>query len=218
MNELLTPVECRALGALIEKDLTTPEYYPLTLHALQAACNQKSNRSPVVNFDEKTVARTLEDLRSKHLAWEVSAAGSRTMKYRHDVSSRMGLSPAAVSVLCELMLRGPQTAGELRARAARMHAFADAAELDQALQELMERAAGPLAARIPRSPGTRETRYAHLLCGDIPAAPNEASAPPATAMAEVRGENERLAALESAVAQLRSELDALSQRLRPVSD
>ena len=211
---VLNSVECRALGCLIEKQITTPEYYPLTLHALQAACNQKSNRDPVVEFDERTVARALEDLRSKHLAWEVAVAGSRTPKYKHDLLSRFTLDPAEVSVLCELMLRGPQTAGELRARAGRMHAFADATAVEQTLQALMERADGALVARLPLSPGLREVRYAHLLCGEAPTAKvSELVVPPAPAMAAVRAENERLAILEQSVAQLRTELDALKQKL-----
>ena len=213
MDALLNSVECRVLGCLIEKEITTPEYYPLSLHALQAACNQKSNRDPVVEFDEKTVARALEGLRSKHLAWEVAAAGGRTPKYKHDFLSRFPLGPAEVSVLCELMLRGPQTAGELRARAGRMHAFADAAAVDRSLQVLIERAEGPLVARLPLSPGLREVRYAHLLCGEVSAPAVEPSVPPAPAMVAVRAENERIAALEQTVAELRAEMATLKQKL-----
>lgn len=213
MDALLNAVECRVLACLIEKEITTPEYYPLSLHALQAACNQKSNRDPVVEFDEKTIARALEDLRSRHLAWEVAAAGGRTPKYKHDFLSRFAVGPDDLSVLCELMLRGPQTAGELRARAGRMHAFADVAAVDRTLQALAERPDGALVARLPLSPGMREVRYAHLLCGEAAAPAVDPSVPPAPAMAAVRAENERIAALEQSVAELRAEMDVLKQKL-----
>ena len=214
MNPTLSFVECRVLGSLIEKELTTPEYYPLTLNALQAACNQKSNRDPEMALDPKTVARTVEDLRYKHLAWEVTITGSRVPKYKHDLPSQLPLSPSELAVLCELMLRGPQTSGELRTRASRMQPFADVAAVEQVLQALMTREV-PIVAKLPVSPGRREARFAQLLTGAVVELAVAAVAPVSVspAMAEVRAENDRLAALEQTVATLRVDVDELKQKL-----
>ena len=144
MEPLLSEVEVRVLGALIEKQITTPEYYPLTLNALTAACNQKSNRAPVVDFDEKTVVRALESLRDKELTRMLSGAEMRVPKYYHLFTETLGFTPPEVGVLCVLMLRGPQTVGEIRGRSGRLYEFADLAEVEQALQGLIEREGGPI--------------------------------------------------------------------------
>ncbi|MCE9613137.1 MAG: YceH family protein [Lentisphaerae bacterium] len=213
MRLVLNAVECRVLGCLIEKELTTPEYYPLTFNALHAACNQKSNREPVAVFEPKSVARALEDLRAKHLVWEVSVTGNRVPKYKHDLPSQCPVTPEEIAVLAELLLRGEQTAAELRNRASRMIAFAEAASMDAVLQALMAREE-PLVAKRPAAPGQREPRYVHRLGDDVAAPPALATASaPAGAIAEVRLENERLAALETTVADLQAQLAELKAKL-----
>jgi uncharacterized protein YceH (UPF0502 family) len=157
--EPLHPVEVRVLGALLEKDLTTPEYYPLTLNALQNACNQKSSREPVVNFDEATVAQGLELLRQKQLALKVSGAGHRVEKYAHRLGEKLNLGRRDLALLCVLMLRGPQTVGELRGRTERMHEFADMDEVEHVLEALAARQPDPLVAPAARG------RWVHLWSG-----------------------------------------------------
>ncbi len=214
MDLTLNPVEARVLACLVEKSITTPEYYPLTLGALTAACNQKSNRDPVMQVGESDVVRALDGLRDRKLAWSVALAGSRVPKYRHSLTDVILLTPPQVAVLCELMLRGAQTAAELRLRAGRMAAFADVAAAQATLQELASREAGALAARMPRQPGQREERYLHLLCGGVPAESAAGAALPAPepARVAVMAENERLGALESRVAALQDELEQLKAR------
>ena len=163
METILNGKEVRVLGCLIEKELATPEYYPLTLNALTNASNQKSNREPVMSLEETEVIRALDSLRNKQLAL-VSAEGGRVPKYRHALMERLRLDPAELALLAELLLRGPQTMGELRARAERMHPFADLADVEEALRELMERTP-PLATILPRQPGRKEQRYAHMFAG-----------------------------------------------------
>jgi len=211
-DALLNGVEIRVIGALIEKQTTTPDYYPLTLNALTAACNQKSNRYPVVEFDEKTVARALEDLREKGLARMVSGAEMRVPKYYHLFTDKFGLGPAEVAALCVLMLRGPQTVGEIRGRTGRLHEFADLDEVESTLQGLMDREGGPLVGQLPRQPGRKEARYAHLLAGE-PEIPEEEERerPLEQATLEVRAENERIACLEAETADLRRKLEALEE-------
>ena len=206
MDQILTSAEVRVLGSLIEKEITTPEYYPLTLNALTNACNQISNRDPVVSYDEKTVARALEGLREKKLAWMVTGVG-RVPKYEHRFSEALQLAEQETAVLCVLMLRGPQTVGEIRGRTGRLYEFKELEEVELTMQALMA-AQTPLVLRLPRQPGTKESRYAHLLAGEIQIEEREATNPrlePATL--EVRQENERLARLESELAQVRSELE-----------
>ena len=164
MDVTLNDTELRVLGSLIEKELTTPEYYPLSLNALVNACNQKSNRDPVMNLDEDAVTRALDSLRFKQFAL-LSGAGGRVAKYRHALAEKFRFSPAELTVLCELMLRGAQTVGELRSRGERMHAFADLAEVEGVLQDLMERTPA-VVARLPRQPGRKESRYAQLFAGE----------------------------------------------------
>lgn len=211
MEALLDGVEARVLGALIEKQITTPDYYPLTLNSLTAACNQKSNRHPVVDFDEKTVARALESLRDKQLARMVSGAEQRVPKHYHLFTEKLGFSPQEVGVLCVLMLRGPQTVGEIRGRTGRLYEFDDLAEVEATLLGLSEREDGPLVRQLPRQPGRKESRYAHLLAGE-PEVPEEEEEPRLEAATlEVRAENERLARLEEEVGALRRELDELRE-------
>jgi len=205
MDHVLNDIEVRVLGSLVEKELTTPEYYPLSLNALTNACNQKSNRDPVMNLGEGDVARALDSLRFKQLAL-LSGEGGRVPKYRHALVEKFRFSPADLAVLCELLVRGAQTAGELRTRCERMHRFADLAAAEATLEELMDRTP-PCVAKLPRQPGRKEPRYCHLFAGE-PDLSAEA------APVEARGggaENERIAALEQEVAALRQELAELYQ-------
>ncbi len=212
MEPLLNAVEVRVLGALVEKEITTPEYYPLTLNSLTTACNQKSNRYPVVDFDEKTVVRALESLRDKGLARQVSGMDMRVPKHYHLFDEKLGLTRPQVAALCVLMLRGPQTVGEIRGRSGRLHEFADLSEVEAVLSALAERAEGPLVAQLARQPGRKESRYAHLLMGQPQEDEQEDEGGPVDAAAvEVRAENERIAALEERVRELASELVALRE-------
>jgi uncharacterized protein YceH (UPF0502 family) len=213
METPLDLVEARVLACLVEKSIVTPEYYPLTLNALTAACNQKSNRDPAMAVSDKDVVRALDSLKERKLAWSVTLAGSRTLRYRHSLTEVLPLPPTHVAVLCELMLRGPQTIGELRARAARMADFADAAAVQAIVQELAARPEGALVMVLPRQPGRREERYTHLLCGAPPAEAQAAAGPaPEPARLAVMAENERLAALEAKVTVLEDELARLTAR------
>lgn len=212
MEPLLNAVEVRVLGALVEKEITTPEYYPLTLNSLTTACNQKSNRYPVVDFDEKTVVRALESLRDKGLARQVSGMDMRVPKHYHLFDDKLGLTRPQVAALCVLMLRGPQTVGEIRGRSGRLHEFADLSEVEAGLAALAERAEGPLVAQLARQPGRKESRYAHLLMGQPQEDEQEDEGGPVDAAAvEVRAENERIAALEERVRELASELVTLRE-------
>jgi uncharacterized protein len=202
MDLLLHPVEARVLGALLEKEITTPEYYPLSLNALVNACNQKSNRDPVVNFDQATVEQALPLLREKGLLLTTTGAGSRVPKYGHRIAEKLNLGRRELAVLCELILRGPQTLGELRTRAERMHPFDDLSEVLSVIERQPE-----LFVKLPRRAGEKEARYAHLLSG-----------PPASVTEEefeapVQGRGDRVGALEAEVAQIRAELEDLKQQL-----
>lgn len=213
MEALLNQVEARVLGSLIEKQITTPGYYPLTLAALTAACNQKSNRNPVTALDEKDVARAILTLRDKHLAWETAETGARVMKYSHNIAGQFTFSSGQLAVLCELILRGPQTGGELRTHCERMHPLGDSAQTEAVLQSLIDYPDSPLAAKLPREPGRRENRFTHLLCGEV-VLPQESLKPqPEPATLAVRAENERLAALEDEVKQLRTEISDIQRQL-----
>jgi uncharacterized protein len=201
---VLNPAEARVLGALIEKEVTTPEYYPLTLNALVNACNQKSNRDPVVAYDEETVEGAIDSLREKGLAAVISGAGMRVVKYRERFAEKLNLGRREMALLCVLMLRGPQTVGELHGRTERLHGFADLAEVESVLEQLMGREPDPLTARLPRLPGTKEPRYAHLLSG-APEIAAEMPPPPAP-------REDRLAALETEVRALRDEIRNLKDQ------
>jgi uncharacterized protein YceH (UPF0502 family) len=165
MAVLLNDVEQRVLGCLIEKEITTPDYYPLTLNAVTTACNQKSNRDPVVQFEESAVQQALDSLRQKGLAAVVTGAGIRTPKYRHYGREKLGLQEGQIAILCELLLRGPQTLGELRTHGERMFTFLDLSEVETVLQELATREQ-PLVQRLPRQSGHKEQRYIQLLGGE----------------------------------------------------
>ena len=171
MNIQLTPVEARVLGSLIEKEVTTPDNYPLSLSALIAACNQKSNRDPVMNLGEEQILEALDGLTAKHLTWERTPSGSRVTKYAHRLSNALGLqydfTSEEIGVLCVLMLRGPQTVGEIRARSDRLCKLDNLSEVERVLQRLSVREDGPYVAKLARRPGRKESRYSHLLCGGV---------------------------------------------------
>ncbi len=207
-DPLLDLVEVRVLGGLAEKQLTTPEYYPLTLNALRTACNQKSNRDPVVDFDDKTVVRAFESLRDKQLARQVSGGDQRVPRYYHLLSECLDLEVPSLAVLCVLMLRGPQTSGEIRGRGGRLHPFAGPAAVETVLSGLRDRDE-PLIVLLPRQAGRKERRYAHLLAGipEVPPAEDAGAVEPATL--QVRADNQRLDRVEQDVEQLRTELEAL---------
>ena len=208
MNIVLNPAEARVLGALVEKDITTPDYYPLSLNALINACNQKNNREPVTNFDEETVRLALRNLSDKRLAGPAGGADGRVTKYEHRLQEVFNFTRPETAILCVLLLRGPQTPGELRGRTERMHRFEDLDEVLSGLQQLMRREP-PLAKALGRRPGTKEIRYAHLLSGDV-----EAWEPPAEmASSGVTDENERVAHLEAQVSALQSEVAELKQQM-----
>ena len=164
---IFTQIETRVLGSLIEKQVTTPEYYPLTINGLTLACNQKNNRNPVTSYSESQVADALESLREKNLAYVFYGSTSRVPKYKHVMPEVMHLSPPETALMCALMLRGPQTLGELRGNASRLHDFASLEDVEQTLNELIARDPDPLVARLPRQPGQKEGRFAHLLSGEI---------------------------------------------------
>ena len=166
MNFILNDAEVRVLGALIEKDITTPEYYPLSLNALANACNQKSNRDPVMQLDENAVRDALSSLQEKRLAGPASGADSRVTKYEHRTQEVFNFTRAEVAIVCTLLLRGPQTPGELRGRTDRMHRFETTDDVQSTLQKLMQRKP-PLVKVLPRQPGTKESRWVHLLAGDV---------------------------------------------------
>src|SRR5688572_27824286 len=209
----LNATEVRVLGSLIEKQITTPDYYPLTLNALVNACNQLTNRDPVVTFDDQTVVRALDGLREKRLATLFTGAESRVAKYKHTLTDAVLLTPGEVALLCVLMLRGPQTLGELRTRSERLFTFDTMPEVEEALNALATREPSPLVTKLPRQPGTKESRYGHLLSGEAaPAAASEATVRPEPATLAVRAENERIAKLELETIELRRELGELKQQ------
>ena len=214
MKTELTALEARVIGCLIEKAITTPDQYPLSVNALVHACNQKSNRDPVLDLNETTVQQIVDGLIRKHLILEKSGFGSRVPKYQHRFCNTgfgsYEFSPQQTAILCELMLRGPQTPGELRSRANRMAPIEDVAQIESALQGLLQREDGPFVARLAREPGRRESRYAHLLSGDVDAPIEDESKP---VVAGLEGGNDRITKLEEIVAELRRELDELKGRL-----
>jgi uncharacterized protein YceH (UPF0502 family) len=201
--------EVRVLGSLIEKELTTPEYYPLSLNALTNACNQKSNRDPGMSMAEEDVVRALDSLRFKQLV-VLSADGGRVPKYRHLLAEKLGLMPAEQAIICELLVRGPQTGGELRTRGERMHPFSDLAAVEEVLQELIQRE-NPLITLLPRQPGRKEGRYTHLFSGIPEYTEDSCEAKPEAARQRVLAENERISKLEEEVMALRSDVMSLQK-------
>ena len=209
MDIKLSDIEARVLGALVEKDITTPDYYPLSLNALVNACNQKNNREPVMNLEEGAVRDALNGLHDDGLAGPASGADSRVTKYEHRLQETFNFSRGETAVLCVLLLRGPQTPGELRGRTERMHHFEDLDAVQSSLQKLMQREP-PLAAVLARQPGTKESRYAHLLSGEVEA--GELPAARAVPSSSASGGDERLSRLEEAVTALRNEVGELKQQ------
>ena len=232
MKIQLTPVEARVIGCLIEKQITTPDQYPLSLNALVNACNQKSNRDPILELEERAVQQTVDDLGRKHFVVEKSGFGSRVPKYQHRFCNTeygtLKLDPQELAIVCELLVRGPQTPGELRTRAARMAPIGDVSEVEAALTRLSEREDGPFVVRLAREPGRRDSRYAHLFSGPVEgdkeerhsgdarvvahAETHSANTTPETAFPDMRQE-ERLERLEDEVRALRAELNELRARL-----
>jgi uncharacterized protein YceH (UPF0502 family) len=210
MPTILTDIEIRVLGSLVEKQVTTPEYYPLSLNALSLACNQKNNRNPVTSYTEAQVEQALETLREKNLAYVFYGSTSRVPKYKHVLPEVMHLSHAEVAVMSVLMLRGPQTPGELRGNASRFHEFTGLDQIEQTLNELITRDE-PLVARLPRQPGQKEVRFAHLLSGDIDleSLPTEAEHVVATPK---RSSHEQIERLEQRVDALDKEVESLRQQ------
>jgi hypothetical protein len=201
---LLDPVEVRVLGALLEKEATTPEYYPLSLNSLVNACNQKSNRDPVVNYDEADVQDALDRLRERKLSLKITGSG-RVDKYAQRISETLNLGRRELAMLCTLLLRGPQTLGELKDRSERMFSFTDLSEAESVLDKLSQWPGGPLVTKLPRQPGQKEARYGHLLAGE-PASgttlePGGSAPPP-----------DRVARLEQDVSQLREDFNQLKRR------
>ena len=206
MPELLTEIEVRIIGALIEKQLTTPEYYPLTLNALVAACNQKTNREPVVAYTEGEVQKSLDDLREKNLAYVFYGSTSRVPKYKHILDKVYELESSEIAVICVLMLRGAQTLGELRERTGRLYEFSGLGEVNETLDNLTRRDE-PLVLKLERQAGQKEVRYAHLLSGEISAA----ACAPRTPSVNAAAGNERIEKLEAEVAALQNEINELRQ-------
>lgn len=210
VDHLLNDVEARVLGALIEKDITTPDYYPLSLNALVNACNQKNNREPVMSLDEDAVRQALDALHAQNLAGPAGGADSRVTKYEHRLQEVFNFNRGETAILCVLLLRGPQTPGELRGRTERMHRFEALDEVNSALQRLIQREP-PIVRILPRQPGTKEARYMHLLSGDLPP-----SSEPFESLAVTSSHAEgsgALARLENEVQELRKEVADLKQQV-----
>jgi len=210
----LTAAEARVLGALIEKEVTTPDYYPLSLNALMNACNQRSNREPVMDLDEDGVRQALHGLEDQHLAGRARSSDGRVAKYEHWLGEAFNFNRAETALICVLLLRGPQTPGELRGRTERLHSFNEIGEVLAGLQKLIEREP-PLVAVLPRQPGTKEARYAHLLSGGV----ESIVAPAATASfrggdgAQDSAHEDRISQLEATVVELRNEVAQLRQKI-----
>jgi uncharacterized protein YceH (UPF0502 family) len=211
MAIMLDHREIRILGCLIEKELTTPEYYPLSLNSLTNACNQKSNRNPVISYDEAVVEQGLEGLQSKGLVRKTLTAGSRVDKYLHTILDKFDLSKQEMAVLCELMLRGSQTAGEIRSRADRMSSFGNLDEVEKTLQSLMEQDPA-MVILLPREPGRKERRYTHLLSTTGNTVTADADQPAAPSAPQVSAD-ERINRMEEEIAKLRNEIEELKLAL-----
>ena len=212
MPTILSDIELRVLGSLIEKQVTTPEYYPLTLNALTLACNQKNNRLPVTAFDEAAVAQALETLREKNLTYVFYGSNSRVPKYKHVMPEIFYLNQPELALMCVLMLRGAQTVGELRDRASRLYTFSGLEEVEETLNSLTVKEPEPLVIRLPRQPGQKEARLAHLLAGEVsidhPAERESSQRAPTSKQAET----EALLRLEREVKTLRAEVTGLQQQ------
>lgn len=213
---ILTELELRVLGALVEKQISTPDYYPLTLNGLVNACNQKNHRDPVTTYAEADVARALDSLRFKQLAFQFEGGTARVPKFGHTFPKTYNLEAPETAILCVLMLRGPQTPGELRSRTAHLHNFDSLPAVEETINKLSTRPE-PLITKLPRTPGTKEARYAHLLGGEIKIVESSSSAPsePTSSLQPLalsHVEGDRLTKLEAEVAELRKELDELKAK------
>jgi uncharacterized protein len=219
MDIRLTPTEARVIGCLIAKAITTPDQYPLSLNALTNACNQKSNRDPVLELTERTVQETVDALARKHFVMERSGFGSRVPKYQHRFCNTgfgtLEFTPAQTAIICELLVRGPQTPGELRTRASRMSEIKEVSEVEEALEKLATRAEGPFVVRLPREPGRRDSRYAHLFSGEVhvEAAPEDSTDLAQTSESRGATNSERIERLEKLVENLTREVEDLKQML-----
>lgn len=209
MQVILDDVEVRVLGSLVEKQITTPEYYPLTLNALVQACNQKNNRNPVVTLDEPAVSQALESLRGKNLVYVFYGSTSRVAKYKHMMGEIYDLDARELAVMCVLMLRGPQTPGELRGRTERLHDFSGLGEVEETLNTLEAKEPDTLVVKLPRQPGQKEVRYAHLLAGEVSLEYQAESS--ASDSASHPAKRDRLAELEQEVEALRAEMKSMRQ-------
>src|SRR5712692_5193624 len=210
VNILLNDVETRVLGALLEKEITTPDYYPLSLNALVNACNQKNNRDPIMNLDEDSVRQALGSLQEKRLAGPAGGADSRVTKYEHRLQELFNFDRREIALICVLLLRGPQTPGELRGRSERMYRFETLDDAQSTIQRLSDRQP-PLVRVLPRQPGTKESRYVHLFVEDT--WPTEAYPPHLAPEARAANDSPRLAALETEVSSLKKEIVELKQQL-----
>ena len=208
---VLSEIEVRVLGALVEKQVTTPEYYPLTLNALTLACNQKNNRHPVTSYSENEVAQALETLREKNLTYVFHGSTSRVPKYKHVMPEVMHLNPPETAVMCVLMLRGPQTIGELRGHGGRLHTFTSLEEVDSTVNALTTHDPDPMVVRLPRQPGQKEARFAHLLSG-TPAEEIASEAPAARPVLPRQSDRDRIEQLEETVTALKDEVQTLKQQ------
>jgi uncharacterized protein len=211
VNATLNEYELRALGAMVEKHIATPDYYPMTLNALVNACNQKNHRDPVVSYDETIVAKALDNLREKNLAYVFHGSEARAPKYGHLFPKAFDLSEAETPLMCVLILRGPQTSGELRSRTQHLRSFGSLAEVETLLQGLSLRDM-PLVVKLPRQPGSRESRFAHLLGGPVEVELSEEPPHPAPSVLQRHSENDKIAKLEEEIASLRMELSDLKQQ------
>jgi hypothetical protein len=212
----ISPLEARVIGCLLEKEITTPDQYPLSLSALTTACNQKSSRDPVLSLDETEVQNLLDNLKKKHLVSDRTGFGSRVAKYQHRFCNTgfgaIELSPQELGLICVLLLRGPQMPGELRSRTNRLCQFTDVQEVESVLDGLMHRDDGPFVMRLAREPGRRESRYMHLFCGEVDEidASNEATG---TESIEEYAQPGRIDRLEAMLSEMGSELAALKARV-----
>ena len=209
MTHVISPVAARVLGSLVEKEITTPEYYPLSLNALANACNQKNNREPVMNLDEDQIRQALHQLEDDGLAGPARGTDSRVAKYEHRMQEVFNFTRGEIAVVCVLLLRGPQTPGELRGRGERMHRFEELSDVQSTLQRLMQREP-PLVKVLPRQPGTKEARYAHLLSGE------PAEWVGNSEVAESSGTGSGMAQMETEIAALREEVAELRAQVEKV--
>jgi len=203
---VLNDIEVRVLGSLVEKQVTTPEYYPLTINALTLACNQKNNRNPVTSYSENLVAQAVENLRELNLAYVFYGSTSRVPKYKHVMPEVLHLGPAQLALMCVLLLRGSQTVGELRERASRLYEFSSLEEVEETLNSLISREPETLVTRLPRQPGQKETRFAHLLAGEAAA---EAAAEEPPPRRTISRETDRLSSIQEDVSALKTQMEEL---------